>query len=226
MRTFLQFNNKVNRGLRKTLLKNPSDFSYNNGLTVTASNIQVKNTNEQLYITNITDMQIVNGGQTTSAIYFAPREKGVQDGIDFRSIDLSKVFVQMKLTVINDKEKSEEIKENVARFANSQNKVQDSDLMSNHPLHRMIEKHSRNHQVPPGENNIRTNWFYERARGQYQTKLRVFRTATDKKKFEAINPKSQVFSKTDLAKYENTWRMLPHIVKKGAQKTYQKLHLI
>lgn len=224
VRTFLQFNNQVNRGLRKTLLKNPSDFfSYNNGLTVTASDIRVENVDGQLYITNIVDMQIVNGGQTTSAIYFSPREKGIQDGIDFRSIDLSKVFVQMKLTVINDKEKSEIIKENVARFANSQNKVQSSDLMSNHPLHRMIEKHSRSHQVPPGENNIRTYWFYERARGQYQTKLRVFRTATEKKKFEAINPKPQVFSKTDFAKYENTWRMLPHIVKKGAQKNLSEI---
>jgi hypothetical protein len=36
-------------------------------------------------------------------------------------------------------------------------------------------------------------------------------------------PKHQVFSKTDMAKYENTWRMKPHIVKRGAQANLKSL---
>jgi len=36
-------------------------------------------------------------------------------------------------------------------------------------------------------------------------------------------PKKQLFTKVDMAKYENTWRMLPHIVKKGAQANLKAL---
>lgn len=221
VRTFLQFKGKVNAGIKKTLLRNPEDFfSYNNGLTVTASNAVLKKIDGELFITALDNMQIVNGGQTTSAIYFSPKEKGQQEGYDYRNIDLSKVFVQMKLTVINDKDKSEEIKANVAQFANSQNKIDASDLMSNHPLHRKLENHSRKHQVPIGDSDTSTptKWFYERARGQYATKLRQLSSATKQKTFQYQNPKNQVFTKTDLTKYEATWMMMPHTVCLGAQK--------
>ena len=129
----------------------------------------------------------------------------------------------MKLTVIEDPEQSEIIKSNVAQFANTQNTIQAADLVSNHPLHRKIEEHSRNHSVPPGDNQIATKWFYERARGQYETKLRALSTPSKKKKFEVENPKSQKFSKTDMAKYINTWRMSPFEVKRGAQKNLELL---
>lgn len=231
VRTFLQFKGKVNAGIKKTLLRNPEDFfSYNNGLTVTASRAELKKIDGELILTELDNMQIVNGGQTTSAIYFSPKEKGQQEGYDYRNIDLSKVFVQMKLTVINDKDKSEEIKANVAQFANSQNAVQASDLISNHPLHRKLENHSRKHEVPIGDSDTSTptKWFYERARGQYATKMRQLTNATKQKTFQYQNPKNQVFSKTDLAKYEGTWMMMPHIVKLGAQKCLAEVgkHLI
>jgi hypothetical protein len=224
VRTFLQFRGKVNRGMKETLLKNPENFfAYNNGLTVTASGIKTEQKSGQTIITELDNMQIVNGGQTTSAIYFTPLEKSTQKEIDFKNIDLSKVFVQMKLTVIEDPEQSEIIKSNVAQFANTQNTIQAADLVSNHPLHRKIEEHSRNHSVPPGDNQIATKWFYERARGQYETKLRALSTPSKKKKFEVENPKSQKFSKTDMAKYINTWRMSPFEVKRGAQKNLELL---
>ena len=221
VRTFLQFKGKVNAGIKKTLLRNPEDFfSYNNGLTVTASGAELKKIDGELFLTQLDNMQIVNGGQTTSAIYFSPKERGKQEGYDYRDIDLAKVFVQMKLTVINDKDKSEEIKANVAQFANSQNTIQASDLISNHPLHRKLENHSRKHEVPIGdtETSTPTKWFYERARGQYATKMRQLMNPTKQKTFQYQNPKNQVFSKTDLAKYEGTWMMMPHTVKLGAQK--------
>lgn len=224
VRTFLQFRGKVNRGMKETLLKNPENFfAYNNGLTVTASGIETIENSGQTIITSLENMQIVNGGQTTSAIYFTPLEKSTQKDINFKDIDLSKVFVQMKLTVIEDPEESEVIKSNVAQFANTQNTIQAADLVSNHPLHRKIEEHSRNHSVPPGENQIATKWFYERARGQYETKLRALSSSTKKKKFELENPKNQKFSKTDMAKYINTWRMSPFEVKRGAQKNLELL---
>ena len=156
---------KVNQGMKSTLLQNPENFfAYNNGLTVTASNIELDDSSGQLIIKKLDNMQIVNGGQTTSAIYFSPLSKGKQQGIDFRNIDLTKVFVQMKLTVIENYEESEIIKSNVARFANSQNAIQAADLISNHPIHRAIEKQSRDVWAPPSEvTGIQTKWFYERA---------------------------------------------------------------
>lgn len=219
VRTFLQFRGKVNSGMRETLFTNPENFfAYNNGLTVTATGLKTERRSGVLLITDLDNMQIVNGGQTTSAIYFTPLEKTTQKGIDFSEVDLSKVFVQMKLTVIDDLEKAEEIKENVARYANTQNTIQTADLVSNHPLHRKLEKLSRDTFVPPGEKGVQSKWFYERARGQYDTKLRALKSAGAKRKFLLENPKNQKFSKTDMAKYENTWRMRPYEVKKGAQK--------
>ena len=221
VRTFLDFRAATNRGMRKSLVTEPENFfSYNNGITVTATAVETEQKGGQLLITSLDNMQIVNGGQTTAAIYFSPREKGGIKGADrtynYSDIDLSKVFVQMKLTVIEDKEAANVMKANIATFANSQNSIQQSDLVSNHPFHLNIETRSRKQLMPAGENGLSTKWFYERTRGQYSTQLRAL-SAVQRRKFEAEYPKKQVFTKTDMAKYENTWRMKPYLVKRGAQ---------
>ena len=41
-----------------------------------------------------------------------------------------------------------------------------------------------------------------------------------RKQFQLQNPKKQLITKTDLAKYENAWRFLPHVVSQGAQKNF------
>ena len=114
------------------------------------------------------------------------------------------------------------MKSNIATFANSQNSIQLSDLVSNHPFHLNIESRSRSQLVPPGVDGLPTKWFYERARGQYNTQKRAL-SKIQINKFEKEYPRSQVFSKTDMAKYENTWRMKPHTVKKGAQANLKSL---
>ena len=43
--------------------------------------------------------------------------------------------------------------------------------------------------------------------------------------FEAEYPSSQWFTKTDLAKFENTWDELPHLVSRGAQKNFAEFTL-
>jgi hypothetical protein len=227
VRTFLDFRALTNRGMRKSLLTEPENFfAYNNGLTVTATAVETEEVDGQLIITSLENMQIVNGGQTTAAIYFSPREKGGIKGADrtynYSDIDLEKVFVQMKLTVIDDKEKSDVMKANIATYANSQNSIQQSDLVSNHPFHLALETRSRKQLMPAGDNGLSTKWFYERARGQYSTQLRALRPQ-QRRRFEAEYPKKQVFTKTDMAKYENTWRMKPYIVKKGAQANLKAL---
>lgn len=221
VRTFLDFRAGTNRGMRKSLLTEPEHFfAYNNGITVTATAVETTLEDGQLVITSLDNMQIVNGGQTTAAIYFSPREKGGIKGADktynYSDIDLSKVYVQMKLTVIESKKEADVIKANIATFANSQNSIQQSDLVSNHPFHLNIETRSRKQSMPAGENGLSTKWFYERARGQYSTQLRAF-SLGQRRRFEAEYPKKQVFTKTDMAKYENTWRLKPYLVKRGAQ---------
>jgi len=221
VRTFLDFRAGTNKGMRKSLLMEPERFfAYNNGLTVTATSIKTEIVDGQIVVSELENMQIVNGGQTTASIYFSPRDKGKLKGEDrdylYSEIDLSKVFVQMKLTVVGEKETADILKTNIATFANSQNSIQQSDLVSNHPFHTNIETRSRKQLMPAGETGFPTKWFYERSRGQYSTQLRAMSTSRQNK-FIAEYPKKQMFTKTDMAKYENTWRMKPNEVKRGAQ---------
>jgi hypothetical protein len=66
-----------------------------------------------------------------------------------------------------------------------------------------------------------TRWFYERARGQYadaQSKL----TPAEQRRFKAEHPKPQMFTKTDLAKFENVWDDHPRWVNLGSQKNFAR----
>ena len=101
---------------------------YNNGITATAENVETKLIDNQSVITKINDFQIVNGGQTTASLYHTQKK--------FKDTDLSKIFVQMKLVVIRDKEQKNKEVPNISRFANSQNKVSELDLSSNNPFFR------------------------------------------------------------------------------------------
>lgn len=72
VRSFLQTKGKVNKGIRTTILNNPTlFFAYNNGIAGTASKISTHVVNGNLYIKEITALQIVNGGQTTASLAMA-----------------------------------------------------------------------------------------------------------------------------------------------------------
>src|SRR5262249_38477433 len=45
-------------------------------------------------------------------------------------------------------------------------------------------------------------------------------TPTKQKLFRIVNPASQKFTKADLAKFEHSWAMLPHLVSLGAEKNF------
>ena len=227
VRSFLEFRGLSNKGMRDTLLREPENFfMYNNGITVTASSHKIKTVGKELMITELQNMQIVNGGQTTAAIYFAPKESGgprTMDGnLKWSDIDLNKVSVQMKLTILEDEEEAPVMTAKISQYSNTQAAVTKADLISNHPLHLRIEKMSRKTSVV-GSEGLPTKWFYERSRGQYTVQLRQRRTPARKRQFQAEYPKKQKFVKTDMAKYENTWRMNPDEVCWGAQKNLQLL---
>lgn len=210
VRSFLQARGKVNRGIRDTIRDEPHMFfSYNNGLSATADAIEVEKTDSGLRLIRADNLQIVNGGQTTASLHAARKAFPNQ---------LDQVHVQMKLTIVPG-EKSELIVPRISEYANSQNKVNAADFFANHPFHIRIEELSRK-VLARGEDGYRdTKWFYERARGQYADE-RGRRTPAERKKFDAEFPRSQFLTKTDLAKFENTFAGLPHIVSLGAQKNF------
>lgn len=216
VRTFLQARGNVNQGIRATILNEPGMFfAYNNGITATAQSVETKMTDTGLRITSIVDLQIVNGGQTTASLFHTRKRD---------KVDLAQIFVQMKLSVI-DSEASETVVPRISEYANTQNRVNAADFFSNHPFHVRMEEFSRRLWAPAQQGAQReTKWFYERARGQYadaQSKL----TPAEQRRFKAENPKQQMFTKTDLAKFENVWDDHPKWVNLGAQKNFARYAL-
>ena len=214
VRSFLQVKGAVNKGIRDTLRDEPDMFlAYNNGISVTAESVEViRDENGRPSIKKIRDMQIVNGGQTTASIYNAWKDKKLD-------VDLSKVFVQMKLSVISTSAAMDEIVPKISAFANTQNKIQMADFSANDPFHRKIEELSRITWAPAQGGQKPQNWFYERARGQYADMLSKETTTLRRKAYKETHP---LFTKTDLAKYENTWDQMPYCVSEGAQKNFKK----
>lgn len=218
VRSFLQVRGEINKGIRSTILTEPDRFfAYNNGLTATASEIEVERVQGgALRIRRIVDLQIVNGGQTTASLFRAVRKE---------KADVSRIAVQVKLNQVRDPKALDELVGHISKFANSQNKVSVSDLSANDPFNQRLEELSRTVWAPAtGGSEIETKWFYERARAQYADELARVDTTVRKSKFEREYPKKQLFGKTDVAKYEMSWSQHPHIVSRGAQKCFVEFH--
>jgi hypothetical protein len=211
VRSFLQARGNVNKGIRKTIMEEPQMFlAYNNGLAATAEGVELKQTEDGLLLMSAENLQIVNGGQTTASLHAARKKAG--DG-------MKDIYVQMKLNVIPTIA-ADTVVPRISEYANSQNKVAAADFFANHPFHIRIEELSRKILAPAGDTGYReTKWFYERARGQYADE-RSRKTDAEKKKWDAEFPKNQFFTKTDLAKFENSWSGRPDVVSKGAQKNF------
>ncbi len=210
VRVFLQAKGKVNRGIRSTLENEPSRFfAYNNGITATAAEVDIRRSEGQMVLRRLTDFQIVNGGQTTASVHLAK----------LRGLDISNSFVQMKLSVVSA-EVANSLVPKISEYANSQNRVSAADFFSNHPFHVRMEGFSRRIYAPAPDGSFRqSKWFYERARGQYAD-ARAHLTTSERKKFDLEHPRRQLFTKTDLAKFINVWKGLPHEVSLGAQKNF------
>jgi hypothetical protein len=225
VRSFLQFAGKINKGIRNTILKEPNMFlAFNNGLAATADDIELVKSEDGkgFFISKVKDFQIVNGGQTTASIYHTLKKD---------KADISGIFVQLKLNVVKNKDDFSSIVSRISEYANTQNKVSISDLSSNRPFHIELEKLSRSLWAPPIDGqSTQTHWFYERARGQYKNaRVKEGFTKAKQKQFDIKNPKNQVFTKEDLAKYINTYEEIidgkkiligPHYVVRGNQKNY------
>ena len=209
VRAFLTAKGKINQGIRSTLLRVPEMFfAYNNGIAAIASDALIEKTESGHRLISATNLQIVNGGQTTASIENVQRND--------KQAEVERAFVPMKLAVVTG-EASARMVEDISRYANSQNKVSDADFFANHPFHQRLEQMSRRMWAPPRRGKqYQTRWYYERARGQYLNEFARL-TMAQRERLKLEIPKDQLVTKTDLARCELTWQERPFNVSAGAQ---------
>jgi hypothetical protein len=213
VRTFLGAKRTVNKGIVETLRREPEHFlAFNNGLVLVCDEAVFERSEDgNLGLSFLKGLQIVNGGQTTSTIYFASR--------DDRTIDLSHVMVPAKIIILkgSQDEARERLIGNVSRYANSQNAVKMSDLSANRPFHVQLEKLANETWCPDGA----TRWFYERAAGSYNVMLlKEGNTPAKRRKLqEMIGPRRKL-TKNDVAKYHEAWRGRASSAALGGEKNF------
>lgn len=211
VRSYLKDTSKINKGIKKTIQTEPSlFFSYNNGLSIIADEVKYMARGQEIYITEIKGMQIVNGGQTATTIYFAFRDQ----------VNMHSSFsVPAKITEINKKHKKRhEILSNIAMYNNSQNAVSIPDLYSNHSYLIAFEKASKDYKTLDNK-----TWFFERKRGDYSLKeMAVSKSKSAKAKFKSLDLKSKRIDKTQLALYSKMWEQKPYDVALGAARCFAK----
>ncbi|MDY4243220.1 MAG: AIPR family protein, partial [Prevotella sp.] len=208
VRTFLRNKSKVNRKIAETLKKCPTKFfAYNNGISATAKSVEFGKSGSMKapMLKRITDLQIVNGGQTTASIALLAKE----------GVDISKVFVPMKINVVRDEEHYKETIKAISVCANSQTPIKESDFESGDEMLKELEKISRSEATPKTEKK----WYFERMRGQYSNERNSF-SGYEKKMFEEDYPKENVITKTDIARVVMLWEGKPHIACNSREKCF------
>ncbi len=211
VRMYLQARGKVNSGIQSTIKDSPGRFlAYNNGLSLTAKSVEISGLSKSGHcqIERITELQIVNGAQTTGSIFHAFKKEGR---------DVSGLRVQFKLTVPLSSQTMADLVSAISRYSNSQNAVKVTDLSANQPYHVELEKLSRSIYTPvKGDGAAPTRWYYERARGAYM----IDRGNHSGAAWLRQNPPEQMFTKVDLGKSEVTFWGKPQVVSKGGEKNF------
>lgn len=227
VRSFLQARGGTNKGIRDTL-KDPFQrkmfVAYNNGISTVARAAEIEkiDTAENLYkIKGLSGWQIVNGGQTTASIHQA-----YKDGINLKD-----VFVQAKLTILLVNEFTtqdqhlleDEMVSRISQYANTQNKINKSDLLANTRFMSDLEKFSRNIWIPVFDGRKpESKWYFERARGQYMVDINRRKRGKEQTEFKKQYPKDKVLTKVDIAKYFMSWEGYPHTSSKGGEEAFNK----
>ncbi|MEK5413923.1 AIPR family protein [Paenibacillus sp. FSL L8-0708] len=227
VRSYLQAKGGTNKGILKTL-KDPNErrmfVSYNNGISSVARSGDIEKINDSinLYrVKGLTGWQIVNGGQTTASIHQAYKSE----------LDLSEVYVQAKLTILHveaNQEKDHQLLEDemvssISEYANTQNKINKSDLLANSRFMSELEKLSRNIWIPTydGRKSER-KWYFERARGQYAVDLNRRKRGKEQNEFKKQYPSEKALTKVDLAKHYMSCEGFPHISSKGGEEAFKR----
>ncbi len=142
IRKFLPVKTKVNRELKKTLLKEPEEvFYYNNGITIVVKKFEELGEKK----IKLVEPQIVNGAQTSSTI--ADIVRGDPN-------------IKGKVTITIIKEDLTTTRNNITRYRNSQNAVKGRDLISLERFHDSIY----------GQLESKFGYYYEQQIGSWEAK--------------------------------------------------------
>ncbi|UTD12305.1 AIPR family protein [Treponema denticola] len=132
-----------NKNIQKTIQTNPTEFfMFNNGITMTSEIIDSDSMNSgKKYLIKLENYQIVNGGQTIRSIF-----EYLQKHVDEKKIEklrAANILVRIfKITKENIR-----LKNQIAEYTNSQNKIQDSDLKSVDEIQLQIEEYLKEHNI-------------------------------------------------------------------------------
>ena len=134
VRSFLQDKVMVNKGIKNTIINEPSKFvSYNNGISIIVDNIEAVNIRgDVIEIDEFNGIQIINGGQTTASIHTVAYKDQDIDSV-------KKITVPLKINHLK-RGNTHELSENITKFANTQNQIKQTDLTSRNPFNVEIEK--------------------------------------------------------------------------------------
>ena len=206
VRSFLQLKG-VNKGMQETIRREPEKFiAYNNGLTITATAMDLTEHNGVSCIKTLSDFQIVNGGQTTATIYFSQKA-----GLP---IDAIQIMAKINVAKNASEEVLDELISKISTFSNAQSKVSKVDLRARSTQLIKLKSLSESVLTVSGK-----KWFFERAKGEYATMIRI--NSAKKSQIEKTYPKERRFTKEDLAKYHSAWGDKPYAVKKGGEKIFR-----
>ncbi len=226
VRSFLQARGGTNKGIRDTL-KDPEQkelfVSYNNGISSVAKDGEIELHDDRLaIIKDLTNWQIVNGGQTTASIHQAYKS----------DVDLEGIYVQAKLTILNINKENltadeyileDQMISKISEYANTQNKINKSDLLANTRFMSDLEKFSRSVWIPMEDHRkVESKWYFERARGQYMVDIGRRPKGKKQNDFKREYPKENVVTKVEIAKYFMSWEGYPHISSKGGEEAFKR----
>ena len=206
VRSFLQFRG-VNKGMKETIRNEPHRFiAFNNGITITATGKVVESTSDKIFLSSLTDFQIVNGGQTTASLYFASKE----------GLNISEINVMAKINVVRNltEQELDDLVSDISLYSNSQSKVSRVDLKSRNAELEKIKSLSKSVLPPNGD-----KWFFEKSRGEYGTLVKL--SGGNKKKKDKEYPSNRRFSKEVLGKIYTAWGQTPHLVRRGGEKVFR-----
>lgn len=128
---------KFNDNMFNTLKEEPTKFfMYNNGLTMTAKNIEVEEINGNVKIAlSLDDFQVVNGGQTLRTLYDFKKE-------NYDEETLNKAYVLIRIFKTGS---DEDLTNKIAEYTNSQNAISSKDLKSLDAIQMKIEHELKDH---------------------------------------------------------------------------------
>lgn len=146
VRVFLKLKNRINRSIYETSLSDDNyEFWYlNNGITILCEEC-IYTPGKRTPKVELTNFQIVNGGQTTHALFEA------------HLVNKEKIDDVLILVRICETKKEYGIAERISETTNSQTPVRTRDLHANDRVQRKLEEQFKD-----------LGYFYERKKNQYQ----------------------------------------------------------